>query len=368
MKRKITWISFLILLTVAAGIALYCGGPMRRRYSARGIRASLPGIIAGQTTRITIRWRDVHSTLIRKNEGWILEERGGRPASAARITALLNSLSSLNPVKELHGVTPEILQELRLVDNDPKLIPGVRVVLSDASGRELFNLLLGKGHFVRPEPGMPPSPDAEGRYVLIGGNVYLIPLVFENCHPVPSVWVEPLRLHELRKAMRMNLLRFEQGRGKLVWSVYRKSTAHPFTLAYPSAGKLAENQQLSTLADRLSRPFTSDYFIPDGKWKAVHRLRLTISCADGFTYGLDLFEGTTEYDIAALKVTFDSGKTVRIAGETEQQHQQRIRELEKRFASEKHYSDSLLFKTAKELARLLEAVPIKNSIPPAAQP
>ena len=347
---------FLIVLTAAAAAAWFYGSPMKRRYSSRGIQVSLPADLAARTEKIEIRWRDVHTTLVRKNGRWFLAERGGRPAASARISALLSSLGTLQPVKEVRNVSRETLRELRLIENDPKLVPGVRVTLFDAGGRQLFSLLLGKGHFVRPEPGMPPSQDAEGRYVLIDGKVYLIPVVFENCHPVPSVWVEPLRLHELRKALRMNVLQFENGRGRPVWSVYRKSTAHPFTLSGP-AETLAENRQLSALADRLSKPFTMDYFQPGKDWKAPRSLRLGIAGADGFTYVLDIFEGPAEYDTASLRVAYDPKKVLRYAGETDAQFRKRCAGLQRRFTEEKSISDGLMFRVPKDLSPLVNTVP-----------
>lgn len=358
MKKYLTAL-FLILLTAGAVFAWYCGGPMRRRYSAKEIQVSLAAHSAEKTAKIAIRWRDVHTTLLRKNGKWILGERGGRPASSVRINALLNSLNTLHPVKEVRNLSPEILRELRLIENDPKIIPGVRLTLFDAGGREIFSMLLGKGHFVRSEPGLPPSPDAEGRYVLIGGKVYLIPVVFENCHPVPAVWVEPLRLYELRRAIRIGVQRFDNGKGQPVWLVYRKSTAHPFTLAYPT-GSPADNQRLSALADRLSKPFSMDYFIPDRNWKPVCRYHLSILRADGTSYDMELYQGPAEYDIASLRMKFDPAKVLRYAGETDPQYQKRCEELKQRFEEEKSFSEGQLFKVTKDLSKLLEVVPKKK--------
>ena len=214
-KSILLRILFFVVLTALTAAALYCGTPMRRRYSARGLHISLPAAKAEQASKIVIRWRDVHTTLLLKDGRWVVEERGSRPASVPRISALLNSLSALAPVKQLHNVDQAALRQLRLVEKDPKLVPGVRLILYDRDDRELFSILLGKGHFVRPEPGRTASGEAEGRYVLIGGKVYLIPVVFENCHPIPAVWVEPLRLYELRRALMMNSQRFENGKGRL---------------------------------------------------------------------------------------------------------------------------------------------------------
>lgn len=358
--RKIFLIPFFLLLTAGAVCAWFFGAPMQRRYSARGIHAGLPSFQAEKTAKITIRWRNVHSTLTLKNGRWIIEERNGRPASVPRISALLNSLNTLSPVKELAIATPDILRELHLLENDPEQIPGVRVTLSDADGRELFSILLGKGHFVRPEPGLPPSPDAEGRYVRINGKVYLLPVVLENCHPIPAAWVEPLRLHELRRALRMTMQRFENGHGKPVWAVYRRSTAHPFSMSYP-VGKNTDNRLLSGLAEQLSKAFTSDYFTPEKDQRIELKQRLTIHNADGFTYQLDLFEGTDRYDVVALHLQYDENKVLRMPGETDEQFRIRRQGLAKRFDFESGYYAGQKFITGKELSTLLDVIPEKQT-------
>ena len=104
---------------------------------------------------------------------------------------------------DLEGYDAEILERLRLITDDPQIVPGITVTLRDASGAQKFRIVLGKGHFVKPEPGMPPTENAEGRYVRIGDGVYLIARVFEDCHPIPPAWVEPLRLFNLNKALRI---------------------------------------------------------------------------------------------------------------------------------------------------------------------
>ncbi|MBQ9336160.1 MAG: hypothetical protein IJS14_02535 [Lentisphaeria bacterium] len=361
MKRKtIRNVLLLLILTAATVFAWYSGTPQRRRYSARGLHASLPSFRIEDVAKITVSWRTVRTTMLLKDGRWVLAERGDRPASVPRISALLHSLASLAPVKELQNASPETLRELRLVEDDPKQVPGVRVELADSAGKVLFSMLLGRGHFVRPEPGTPPSQDAEGRYVLIGGKVYLIPVVFENCHPIPAAWVEPLRLHDLRKALRMSVHRFDAaGKGHPVWTVYRKSTAHPFTMAYP-AGKTAENLLLSDLAERLSRPFTGDYYLPEKAQKIRIKQRLKISCSDGFVYVLDLADGPGQYDLVSLTVQFEPKQVVRFPGETDAQYQHRCGELQKRLSFEQGYSAGQVFVTSKELSKVLDTVPEKT--------
>lgn len=355
-----------LALTAAAAAALFCGGPLGRRYSARGIRRALPAFTPGEIKQITISWRAVKTTLIRQDGRWVIRERAGRPASEPRIARLLNSLATLAPVKELAASSPETLRALHLVEDDPKTLPGVRVVLRAASGRELFRILLGKGHFVRPEPDLPPAPDAEGRYVKTGGKVYLIPVALENCQPSPSAWVEPLRLRGLESALHIAVRRFGgRGDSQPVWTVSRESAAQPFTLTQP-AGKPADFRLLSGLAEYLTKPFTSDYFLPDKPCSLHLARRLTVRCADGFSYRLDLYPRPGEHcDIVELAVRYEPEKVRRLPGETEAQYARRKQILAKRFESEKRYSANFRFMASKELLTRLDAAPVRGGGGPA---
>ena len=351
---------FFLAITLLAAAALCYGNMASRRYSARNIRGSIASFKPEEVTKINVSWRNIHTTLVLKNGRWQIEERGGRPASVPRISELLNSLSSLYPVKVLQPCTDEILSELRLIDNDPKLVPGIRIVLQNASGRELFNILLGKGHFVRPEPGLPPSQNAEGRYVRIGNKAYLVPKVFENCHPVPGVWVEPLRLGELRKALQITSFSEKDGKAAMVWSVARSSTVQPFEFGYPSGGQKADNRILSVLADRLSKPFSSDFSM-EPTVKILYTKRLRIVCSDGFRYTLHLADGGESHDFASLEVSFKPESIAGVPGEPPAQAQQRLQALQNRFDYESRYYNGNVFVISKEIAPLISTLPEKTA-------
>ncbi|OQA85770.1 MAG: hypothetical protein BWY31_01670 [Lentisphaerae bacterium ADurb.Bin242] len=347
--------AFLLALTLLAVAALTYGDMASRRYSARNIRGSIPSFKPEDVAKITVSWRNVRTNLVLKGGRWGIEERGGRPASVPRITELLHSLSSLYPVKVLQPCTEEILAELRLTDDDPKQIPGVRVVLRDAAGQELFHILLGKGHFVRPEPGLPPSQNAEGRYVRIGNQAYLITKVFENCHPVPGAWVEPLRLGDLRKALQITSFTEKDGKSSVLWSVARGSTAQPFEFGFPP-GKKADNRALSVLADKLSKPFSSDFCL-EPTVRILYTRRLRIVCSDGFRYTLHLADGGENQDIASLEVAFKPESSVDVPGETPAQKKQRLQALQSRFDYENRYYNGYIFLISKEIMPLLSAPP-----------
>ncbi len=350
---------FFAALTLLAAAALTFGGMASRRYSARNIRGNIPAFKPEDVANISVSWRDIHTNLVMKDGRWQIEERGARPASVPKITELLNSLSSLYPVKVLQPCTDEILAELRLIDSDPKQIPGVRVTLKDAAGKELFGILLGKGHFVRPEPGLPPAQNAEGRYVRIGKKAYLIPKVFENCHPVPGAWVEPLRLGDLRTALQITASSEKDGKTSTLWSVARNSTSQPFEFGFPPEKKV-DSRMLSSLAEKLSKPFSSD-FCMEPSVRIRYTLRLRIVCSDGFRYTLHLADGGEKQDIAMLEVAFRPESVVEAPGETPERKKQRIQALQARFDYENRYFNGQAFLIAKDLMPQIAATPERTA-------
>lgn len=171
-RKSLFLLLFFVLLTVFAVYALMVRG--RSASSSAGIRSEIPKFNPEEIASVRIEWRTNAVNLKREDGDWKIAERGMKNASAVKVSKLLNSLSTLSAVKKLDDCSRGILERLRLVTDDPKIVPGITVTLKDASGNEKFRIILGKGHFLKPEPGMPPAENAEGRYVRIGDDVYLI--------------------------------------------------------------------------------------------------------------------------------------------------------------------------------------------------
>lgn len=365
-------ILFIALITVMTLLAVYALLVRTRQgnllfsavWSSRSMTHAFPKFKSGEVTQIQIRWKKISSTLQRKDGKWFLKERAFLPASAGKIANLLSALSSVSPVKELRNCSEEVISDLHLTDGDPdgKKIPGIRVILKDANGKELFNILLGKGHFLLPEDGMNRSANAEGRYVLIRNRVFLIPLVFEECHPVPAAWVEALRLQDLQKTLYMASYHKAAGqtRAQARFQVFRRGTNHPFTLLYPK-GKQADNTLLSGIAAELSKPFTGDYFSGNAAALAGREMQgLLLRTADGFQYRLHVIDHNDQTDVVSLSVQYDPSKVLPIPGEKKEALAKRKEVLAKRFEQEKFYTEGKLFLTGKKLKTLLGVLPVKE--------
>ena len=335
MKKK-TILLFLCYLLLTAFAVLALMKRSHTTFAGAGLRSEIPRFRPEEIAGIKIEWRTNSVTLEKKDGNWKLVERGMKNASAAKIAHLLESLSTLGAVKKLDDCGRDILERLRLVTDDPQIIPGITVTLRDAAGGEKFKIILGKGHFVKPEPGMPPAENAEGRYVRIDDSVYLIAKVFEDCHPVPSAWLEPLRLFSLNKALRITAMEKE----KPLWSVIRGNTAHPFTAALPAGGKV-DAGILSKLADLLSKPFGLDLALEDPAKLAFTR-SISFSCADGFDYLLRVArQDKREY--AIVQVSFNPDKVAVLPGENASRLLKRKAMLQSRLNFERRYFHDNLF-------------------------
>lgn len=374
MKKKISsgifYTASLGILTLLAVCALR--QDLSRGYSAFRDKHTLqpfPRFKTADVAQLQIRWKNIESTMIRKNGRWLLLQRGSMPASENRINNLISALNSVSPVKELHGRSADLLEDLHLTGGDSatEKIPGVSVTLKNASGKELFRILLGKGHFLRPEEGTTQRGNAEGRYVLVNGKVYLIPLVFEECHPVPSAWVEALQLKDLQKSLLMTAWKIpaNQTKAQILFQVFRRSTAHPFTLLQPrDKGKQADNAILSGIAAELSKPFTGDYFTGDVNALAgKESVFLLIRTSDGFQYRLQVIEHNAQTDVVSLAVQYDPAKVLPVPGESPQNLAERKKILAKRFEEEKFYTEGKLFLTGKQLKKRLLIPPVKKKVP-----
>ena len=333
-RKSLFLLLFFVLLTVFAVYALMVRG--RSASSTAGIRSEIPKFNPEEIASVRIEWRTNAVNLKREDGDWKIAERGMKNASAVKVSKLLNSLSTLSAVKKLDDCSRGILERLRLVTDDPKIVPGITVTLKDASGNEKFRIILGKGHFLKPEPGMPPAENAEGRYVRIGDDVYLIAKVFEDCHPIPPVWLEPLRLFSLNKAL--SILAGDSG--NTLWSVARRNTAHPFTVAVPRDAKV-DTGVLSQLADTLSKPFGMDLSLEDPA-KLVFTRNVRFRCADGFDYFLKVARRDNR-EYAVVQVAYESARVAELPGETPDQLMKRKALLQSRLEFERRYFHNNLF-------------------------
>lgn len=297
LRRRLPLLALLAVLCAGAAFSLWLKGGLWGRASIVADPAEpLPRFDPNAVKSVAVSWKGIRTTLFFRDGAWLLQERYGHPADFSKVASLVRSLSELKPVKILEDCDGQTLKSLRLFENvEEGGLPGVKVELHDEAGKELFNILLGKGVF-------PKSPDAvegfdskaaSGRYALCrrpGAEplIFISSKLFEEYPPTPQAWLAPLRLRlESLKSMSVSPSKSP------AWEISRMSDKEPFSFVEPKERRLSQ-QDLVSLLSALSKPFVLDVLPKD----AMPDVDLAESCVvdmetfDGFSYKFALGVGT----------------------------------------------------------------------------
>lgn len=124
--------------------------------------------------------------------GWEVLERENQAAKNARVLALIQSVWSLRPT-QIQNVPADALGRFQLLppeSDGPQEELASRIQFSEASGRVLASLLLGKRQTRAAASGSPGV--TVGRYVSAHPQeVALVTETFDEAAPSPALWLEP---------------------------------------------------------------------------------------------------------------------------------------------------------------------------------
>jgi len=111
-----------------------------------------------ETSEVIIRGRGRTVTLLREEDGWIVQEADGYPADFARLKSLLVGMTTLRAVEEKTS-RPELYPRLGVEDPADPDASSHLVILKNEADQTLAELIIGKP---RRDPA---SPDSSGLYV-----------------------------------------------------------------------------------------------------------------------------------------------------------------------------------------------------------
>ncbi|MBP5181843.1 MAG: hypothetical protein J6331_02320 [Lentisphaeria bacterium] len=358
---------FFLLLTVFALLALqvkYKSG--RGGFSSSGGRGTIGSFDPGKVRKIQLSWMDNKVTLLLGRDNfWHIAEREMAFASASRIGDLLHSLASLRVLKQLEDPSPEVLEKLNLTEkgNSKGVRPGVLAVLKDGTGKELFRILLGRGHYPPASGDSAGSVQPKGRYVLLDGKVFLAARLFENCVPLPQVFVEPLAIRNMNTALLVMRTALPEKEKKNdpdkvlapVWAAVRQRANQPFRTVFPEK-TLLDMRKFSALSETLARQLTLDILPSRDPASVPLTSMVTVQLSDGFSYRLGISVQGKE-ELLLPQVAFDAGKVRRLPGESDKHFQAKIAGAKLRFESEKRYYNGKVFRMVPGTAEKLSAPP-----------
>jgi hypothetical protein len=200
MNRKQFLILVVALLVLGgAGLALFWQDIADYRASGQKIGAKLlPSIKVADVAQIELRDAKSKVTLQRKDNGWIVQERGNYPADFKAISDLIIKLIDLKVVQS-EQIGESLMPRVELVEpakvKNPGEGAGTQIELKDASGKTLANVVLGKT-ILKKDPGNP-LPNAvdgvpAGRYVRLmeKNSVVVVSDPLAGAKAEPGRWID----------------------------------------------------------------------------------------------------------------------------------------------------------------------------------
>ena len=171
-RRHFLYLVIALVVLGAAGFALFWQDIAAYRASGAKIGAKLlPGLKIADVAEIRLQGPKHQVTLARKEKLWVVQERGGYPASFGEISDLMIKLVELK-VTQSEQVGASLLPRVELADPGKGEGGGTLIEFRDGAGKVLAGLVLGK-KVLKKDP-MNPLPAAKdgvpaGRYVRIIG-------------------------------------------------------------------------------------------------------------------------------------------------------------------------------------------------------
>jgi hypothetical protein len=254
---------FLVLLVAlavlgGAGLALVWRDISDYRSSGAKIGAKLlPSLKIADVAQVRLQDSKHIVTLMRKDKTWIVQERGGYPASFQEISDLLIKLVELK-VTQAEQVGASLWPRVDLADPGKNEGAGTVIEFSDAAGKSLARLVLGK-KVLKKDP-LNPLPAAKdgvpaGRYVRVASAKDAVVVVSDplnSAEPTPGRWLTK----EFFKADRIKTLSVGPEHGAPNWKITRNEEWGQWKFA--SGGGTLNPSAAVTAVNKLGSPSFDD--------------------------------------------------------------------------------------------------------------
>lgn len=371
-RRSFFFRSVILLIATAAAVCAF----FYRTGSREEIKAADPGSRTGalwpsftpeSVTEIRISAGNDVLSMVSRDGHWIIPEAGDAFASRTAVTELLLSLSKTVPLREIPLSGEDMLRSLNL-SSDPSLKPGlgtgIRLTLSGADGT-ILSILMGRAHVRKQDElnGLPARASYDGRYLRTDdpdgtAHVFLVSRVFENCIPVVSAWLEPLRIESISSGVRrIQFLRTgEDGKKTPVWIVVPDPATRSFMLIYP-AGSVLAFPELAKRLERLSAPFSRGLIPSDEAASLNFDRSLTLVCGNGVVSTLDFASRSDGSCAARLSEKFYPEQFPRATGESDADYERRRQAQAFRVAETGKAFEGRVFAVDPALAAQLAEIP-----------
>jgi hypothetical protein len=236
--------------------------------------------------------------LVKKDDHWLVRERGDYPANFPQIKDLLLKMDELK-IAQAEPIGPSQLARMHLEEPGPGADSATLLEFKDAQGKVLQSLLLGKKHTRksdRPSPmpyGNNEMPD--GRFVMLKSDPSEVLTVSDPLTSIvatPAGWLDK-DFFKVEKPKSISLVSTNATNS---WTLTRDSESSPWVLSDAKAGEVLDTNKVSSLASALGYPSFVDV-VPDAapaKTGLDKPLLVTIVTFERFTYTLKIGAKTAE--------------------------------------------------------------------------
>ncbi|MEY2407359.1 MAG: hypothetical protein QOF48_29 [Verrucomicrobiota bacterium] len=229
-------------------------------------------------------------TLAKRNDVWVVKDRGDYPANFANIRDLIIKFSELK-VAAPKTVAPSRLPMLELVPPDKG--PGTQIDFKDKSGKLIQSVLLGAKSMRDAPGGGDPyggGASANGRYVMVGGDIARVALVtepFNNADAKPDEWLNK----EWFKVERHKSISVVTTNATNNWKLFRETDSGEWKLADSKAGETLDHGKSGVVTTSFGYPSFADVATNSNPAAAGFdppAVNAIIETFDGFTYTMKL--------------------------------------------------------------------------------
>jgi len=363
-RKHFLYLIIALVVLGGAGLALVWQDIAAYRASGAKIGAKLlPGLKIADVVEIRLQDPKHQVTLARKETMWVVQERGGYPASFQEISDLMIKLVELK-VTQSEQVGASLLPRVELAEPGKGEGGGTLVEFRDGAGKVLAGLILGK-KVLKKDP-LNPLPAAKdgvpaGRYVRVVGAKDTVVVVSDplgKAEADPGKWLN----RDFFKADRIRTLAAGPEGGAPHWKIARAEEWGQWKFA-AGGGDLNPGAAVAA-ANKLGSLSFDDVALDSGKEAAGKPLVITAETFDDLVYTVRL-AGKPKGDAYFVSFTLKGESPKSRApekGEKEQDKERRDKEfaesrkrLEERIAAEQALAKWTYVIARRELEPLLRA-------------
>ncbi len=343
-----------LILLIVAGAVIGGLGWYRYRDQHKAWEASDPKL--GQkllasfpmndVERVTIRQAQGPLHLAKKNETWVVEERGDYPANFSNISDFLRKVWEMKVVQPVK-VGAAQLARLELTAPDKGTNSGTLVEFKDKNGKLINSLLLGKKHMKESHGDSPFGGGGwpDGRYLMVGNDPKSVAVVSDALSTIeakPEDWLNK----DFLKVENPRAISVTTSNATNNWKLARAAETNEWKLADLKPGEQLDTGKSSSVTSALSYPsFTDVATNADPQATGLDQpLVASLETFDGFNYTVKLAKKSGEENYyfkvavsASLPKERTAGKEEKPEDKTklDKEFQEKKNKLEEKLKAEK---------------------------------